>query len=68
MARFEQYEVWEFNHGKWEMIAAFREFDVANALVHHKRYRVRLVRAVYEGGKPVQQDILTEIGATRRQE
>ncbi len=68
MARFEQYEVWEFNTGRWELIAAFRDFDIASVLAHRRSYRVRLMRVIYENGEPVQQDILTEIGATRLDE
>ena len=68
MSRFDQYEVWELNRGKWELIAAFREFDVANVLAHRRTYRVRLMHVVYEGDKKVQEDVLTEIGATRLDE
>ena len=68
MSRFDQYEVWELNNGRWELIAAFRDFDVANVLAHRRTYRVRLMHVVYEDKKPVQQDVLTEIGATRLDE
>lgn len=68
MSRFEQYEVWEFNTGKWELVATFRDFDIASVLAHRRTYRVRLMRVIYENGEPVQQDILTEIGATRMDE
>ncbi len=68
MARFEQSEVWEFNHGKWELVAAFGDFEFANLLAHRRKYRVRLMQVVYEGDKPVRQDVLTEIGSTRRME
>lgn len=66
--RFEQFEVWEFNRDRWELVATFRDFEVANVLAHRRQYRVRLMHVVYEGSKPVQQDILSEIGATRRDE
>ncbi len=68
MSRFDQYEIWEFNNGRWELIAAFRDFDVANVLAHRRTYRVRLMHVVYEDDKAVQQDVLTEIGATRLHE
>ena len=68
MGRFDQYEIWELNRGKWELVAAFRDFDVANGLAHRRTYRVRLMHVVYEDNKPVQQDVLTEIGATRLDE
>jgi hypothetical protein len=65
MARFEQYEVWEFNDDRWEMVASFRDLDLANAMARRRSYRVRLVRVTYEDGKTVQQEVLTDIGATR---
>jgi hypothetical protein len=66
VARFEQYEVWEFNDDRWEMVASFPDFDLANAMARRRSYRVRLVRVTYEDGKAVQQQVLTEIGATRK--
>jgi hypothetical protein len=65
MARFEQFEVWEFNHGRWEFVASFHDFDVANTLARRRTYRVRLMHVVYDGGKAVEKDVLAEIGATR---
>src|SRR5579885_1343619 len=64
LARFEQYELWEFNHGRWELVASFRDFEIANVLAHRRQYRVRLMHVVYEGNTAVQQDVLSEIGAT----
>jgi hypothetical protein len=68
VTRFEQFEVWEFNHRKWEPVASFRDFEIANVLAHRRTYRVRLMHVVYEGNTAVEQDVLTEIGATRKDE
>jgi hypothetical protein len=65
MARFEQFEVWEFNREHWELVASFRDFDLANVMARRRTYRVRLMRVTYEDGKAVQQEVLAEIGATR---
>jgi hypothetical protein len=65
MARFEQFEIWEFDDGRWHFVASFRDFDVARVMASKRRYRVRLMQVVYEGGKAVEQQVLTEIGATR---
>ena len=65
MARFEQFEIWEFNHGRWNFTASFRDFDVAQVMASKRRYRVRLLQLVYENGKAVDQQVLSEIGATR---
>lgn len=47
------------------MIASFRDLDVASAVASTRTSRVRLVRAVYEDGKRVGQDIIAEVGSTR---
>ncbi len=67
MSRFEQFEIWELNDGRWEFVASFKDFDVAHVMARKRTYRVRLMRVTYDGGKPVEQEILTEIGATREQ-
>jgi hypothetical protein len=67
MARFEQFEIWEFNDGRWNFIASFKDFDVAHAMARTRRYRVRLMQVGYDGGKAVDQQVLTEIGATRNE-
>ncbi len=66
MSRFEQFEIWEFNEGRWVFIAAFRDFEVAHVMARRRTYRVRLMHVTYEGGKPVEQQVLTEIGETRQ--
>jgi hypothetical protein len=65
MARFEQFEIWEFNQGRWDFIASFTDFDVAHVMASKRRYRVRLMHMVYEDGSAVDQQVLSEIGATR---
>ncbi len=67
VARFEQFEVWQLNQDRWEFLASFQDFAVANAMARSRSHRVRLLRVVYEDAKPVEQDILAEIGATRRE-
>jgi hypothetical protein len=65
MAHFEQFEVWEFNHERWNFSASFRDFDVAYVMARKRSHRVRLMHVVYEDGNAVDQQVLTEIGATR---
>ena len=65
MTRFEQFEIWEFNRGRWDFTASFGDFDVAQAMARKRSYRVRLMHVVYEDGKAVDQQVLSEIGATR---
>jgi hypothetical protein len=65
VARWEQFEVWALSGEKWEMIAAFLDFQVANAMARNHASRVRLIHAVYEDGKAVEKEILAEVGSTR---
>jgi len=68
MSRFEIYELWVQRDSQWELLAWFRDLDVANAVAHQRHATgVRLVHAIYDEGQPVQRDTLAEIGATRRQ-
>lgn len=67
MARFEQYEVWASTKGQWGLVAAFPDVDVASAVFKNRTYRQRLVHAVYEDGKLVQQDVIAEVGGTREE-
>ena len=65
MAGWEQFEVWVREGGKWQMIAAFHDFDVASAVARNRSSEMRLIHAVYQNGKLVSQDVLAELGATR---
>ncbi len=63
--RFEQYEIWVPNEGRWELIGTFRDFDVAATVASSRGRRLRLVRAIYEDGQRVQEDVLADVGSTR---
>ena len=66
MARWEQFEVWTQNgSNRWEMIAAFSDFEIASTVARNRTSKMRLVHAVYENGKVLERDILAEVGATR---
>ena len=60
--RFSQYEVWAPAVDRWEMVASFREFNVAYAVASTHGGHVRLLQVTYEGGKPLQEDLLAELG------
>ena len=53
------------NGDRWEVSSWFRDFDVASAVARGRSRRMRLIHAVYEDGKRVQEEILAEIGSTR---
>ncbi len=65
MPRFEQYEIWVLNGDRWEISSWFRDFDVASTVATGRTRRVRLIHAVYEDGKRVQEEVIAEVGATR---
>ncbi len=65
MARIEQYEIWALNGEKWELVSAFRDFEVASAVARSRSTRVRLMHVIYEDGQVIEKQVLAEIGATR---
>ncbi len=65
MAQLEQFEVFRFHDEKWELVAAFQDLDLASELARSRRSNVRVVRASYEDGKKVSEEILLDLGSTR---
>jgi hypothetical protein len=65
VARFQQFEVWQMNEGKWEFVSAFQEFDVAYSVAKNRKNRVRLLKVTYENGTSVEQEVIAEVGTTR---
>jgi hypothetical protein len=63
--RFQQFEVWQMNEGKWEFISAFPEFDVAYSVTKNRKNRVRLLKVTYEDGVSVEQEVIAEVGTIR---
>jgi hypothetical protein len=67
MSRFEHYEVWSQAGPVWEKVASLRDFDVASALTRSRSRGVRLMRITFEDGKPVEQEVLVDVGSTREE-
>jgi hypothetical protein len=67
MSRWEQYEVWVYNRGKWDLLAHFTNMEVASAVFKNRTYRQKLVHAVYEDGNRVSEDVMAELGRTREE-
>lgn len=65
--RWEQFEVWAMTQGKWEFIASFIDFEVASAVFRNRTYRQRMLHVVYEGKTVVKQEVIAEVGATRKE-
>ena len=69
MDRFEQFEIWATRPdsvSRWEMVAAFHDFEVAAAVASRRGRRVRLVQSIYEANKLVKQEVIAEVGDTRQ--
>jgi hypothetical protein len=64
---WQTYEVWAEKKGQWGKVASFREFDLASTVLRNYKYRMKLVRVSYQDGAPVLNEVLVEVGATRRQ-
>jgi hypothetical protein len=66
---FEQFEIWVENHGRWDRVAFFRNFEVASAVFATRTYRQKLLHVTYdENGKKLAEETLAEIGRTRQDE
>lgn len=65
MGRFQQYEVWVLQAGRWQLVAAFFDFDTAAVVAEGRGRNVRVVLATYQDGVPVEQETLG-IGTTRK--
>ena len=65
MPRFEQFEVWVFQNERWELIAAFIDFDTAHAVAMLRKSRMKLVHATYDNGQLVSSETIAELGNIR---
>lgn len=63
--RWEHFEVWADKKGRWELIGAFLDHDVASAVARNYTYRMKVVHAVFEDGKRIEEQTLVELGSTR---
>jgi hypothetical protein len=63
--RWEHFEVWADKTGKWELVGAFLDHEVAAAVAKNYTYRLRIVHAVFEDGTRVKEEVLAELGSTR---
>lgn len=67
MERWEQYEIWAPTSGesRWQLVAAFHDFDVASAVAKARGSHVRLIHAKYVDGKLAEQQVILDLGKTR---
>jgi hypothetical protein len=65
MVRWEQYEVWVCAADHWQLVCSFVDIEIALAVISARKGPVRLLRAVFEGAKRLEEHTLIEIGQTR---
>jgi hypothetical protein len=68
MAKWKQYELWVQTSGnKWEIIGLFPSTELATAVANARASRSRLIEVLYDGSKMLGQEIIAEIGNTRKE-
>ena len=65
MTRWEQFEVWAFRDEKWQLIAWFRQFELASAMLSSRGTNVKLIHVTYENDRRVQEETLAELRGNR---
>jgi hypothetical protein len=67
MAKWKQYELWvQTSESKWEIIGLFPSTELATAVANARSSRSRLIEVFYDGSKMLGQEIIAEIGNTRK--
>jgi len=68
MAKWKQYELWvQTGNSKWEIIGLFPSTELATAVANARGSRARLIEVLYDGSKMLGQEIIAEIGNTRKE-
>ncbi|MGE0405697.1 MAG: hypothetical protein AB7O65_05290 [Candidatus Korobacteraceae bacterium] len=62
MDRFSQYEILVPSGENWTAVATFRDFNVAYAVASSHGGHVRLMRVTYDDGRPVEEELVAEVG------
>ena len=66
MIRQEQYEIWvQKDLLRWDMLACFRDIDLAATVAANHSARRRLICVTFEYGKMIAQDLVQELGPVR---
>ena len=68
MAKWKQYELWaQTAPNKWEIIGLFPSPELATAVANVRAARTRLIEVLYDGAKMMGQEIIAELGNTRKE-
>jgi hypothetical protein len=68
MAKWKQYELWvQSAQNKWEIVGLFPSTELATVVANARTAPTRLIEVVYEGSKMMGQEIIAELGNTRKE-
>ncbi|HLK08821.1 MAG TPA: hypothetical protein VKV30_12780 [Candidatus Angelobacter sp.] len=68
MAKWKQYELWaQTAQNKWEIVGLFPSPELATAVANARTARTRLIEVLYDGTKMMGQEIIAELGNTRKE-
>jgi len=68
MAKWKQYELWvQTGENKWEIVGLFPSTELATAVANARSARARLIEVLYDGNKMLGQEIIAELGNTRKE-
>jgi hypothetical protein len=68
MAKWKQYELWvQTGENKWEMVGVFPTPELPTAMANARAARARLIEVLYDGSKLLGQEVIAELGTSRRE-
>jgi hypothetical protein len=69
MAKWKQYELWvQSAENKWEIVGIFPTTELATVVANGRGgTRTRLIEVLYDGSKMQGQEIIAELGNTRKE-
>lgn len=68
MAKWKQYELWvQSAQNKWEIVGLFPSTELATVVANARTARTRLIEVIYDGSKMMGQEIIAELGNTRKE-
>ncbi|HEV7674202.1 MAG TPA: hypothetical protein VGQ12_06710 [Candidatus Angelobacter sp.] len=68
MAKWKQYELWaQSAENKWEIVGLFPGTELATVVANARTARTRLIEVTYDGSKMMGQEIIAELGNTRKE-
>jgi len=68
MAKWKQYELWiQTGDSKWEIVGIFPNTELATAVANSRSSRARLIEVLYDGSRMLGQEIIAELGNTRKE-